>query len=361
MEVLKYYKKIDDFIKDTKDNTIEYFLFVAEKTDFSIEKLQNTDIKFCGAIFPQIILNEKTYESGILSVELDKQTETFLIKDIENLELTKDDFQQDVDSISIIVDGLSTKTTPFLESIFNSLPLNTEIIGGGAGKLTLEQEPVIFTNEGIFQDSAIVLALKSNLYVGVENGWEYLDGPFIATSANRNIVHSLNFENAFELYKKVVEKDSGIKFTEDNFFELAKSYPLRIIKFNKEVVVRDPIAKNEKGDIVLVGDLEQNSTINILKGNQETLISSSGTAALKAIDKKKSSCNSTCTSNSVVLFDCITRAIFLEERFKEELSEIKKHIPTQQLFGALTLGEIANNGNEYINFYNKTCVLGVLC
>ncbi len=66
--------------------------------------------------------------------------------------------------------------------------------------------------------------------------------------------------------------------------------------------------------------------------------------------------------NSVILFDCISRSIFLGDNFVKELEEIEKQMkPSKNLFGALTLGEIVNNGNEYITFYNKTCVIGVLC
>ena len=31
------------------------------------------------------------------------------------------------------------------------------------------------------------------------------------------------------------------------------------------------------------------------------------------------------------------------------------------LFGALTLGEISNNTNDYISFYNKSCIVGAFC
>ena len=67
-------------------------------------------------------------------------------------------------------------------------------------------------------------------------------------------------------------------------------------------------------------------------------------------------------NHSVILFDCISRAIYLGDDFADELKEIKRNIkPNKNLFGALTLGEIANNGNEYIIFYNKSCVIGLLC
>jgi hypothetical protein len=110
--------------------------------------------------------------------------------------------------------------------------------------------------------------------------------------------------------------------------------------------------------MVLVGDIPQNSTINILKGKEDNLIKSSGIATKKAMEQLDSNDE----EYSVIVFDCISRAIFLGDRFVEELSEMKKHInPSKNLFGALTLGEIANNGDEYITFYNKTCVTGILC
>jgi hypothetical protein len=148
-----------------------------------------------------------------------------------------------------------------------------------------------------------------------------------------------------------------MKFADDNFFDIAKYYPLGIVKYDKEIIVRDPILIDENNNIVLVGDIPQNSTINILKGKEENLIKSSSIAVKKAMNNLEYE-----DEYNVILFDCISRCISLGDKFVDELVEIKKNInPSKNLFGALTLGEIANNGNEYINFYNKTCVIGVLC
>lgn len=356
MESIRYYEKLDDFLELNRNSSSKFFLLVAENFSFDFEKLKNSGLNFKGAIVPQVVYEDYNSDKGMVACELDESVGAFILEDMTNIDIRKDELSK-FDSILLILDGLSKHITTFLESIFQTLPINSEIIGGGAGKMTLKQEPVIFSTKGIFQDAAVILTEKSTLSVGVENGWEYLEGPFIVTSAHKNTLKSLNFVNAFDLYKQIVERNSGLKFDEMDFFDIAKAYPFGIVKFNNEIIVRDPIGLDEKGNIVLVGDIEQNSTVNILIGDKKRLIESSATAINKALNKV----NDLNKIKHVILFDCISRTIFLEEDFKKELNEIKRAIPEKKVFGALSLGEIASNGNEYINFYNKTCVVGVLC
>ena len=72
--------------------------------------------------------------------------------------------------------------------------------------------------------------------------------------------------------------------------------------------------------MVLVGDIPRHSTINILKGKSNNLIKSSGNAIRKAIEQLDCKQN----ENNVILFDCISRSIFLGDNFVKELEEIKK-------------------------------------
>ncbi len=356
MKSIKYYEKLEVFIDTNKNSKSKFFLLVAENFNFNFDLLNYSGLDFKGAIVPQIVYEDFNTDRGMVACELDDSIGAFILEDMTTIDIDKEQLQE-FDSIMLIVDGLSKHITTFLEAVFQTLPMKSEIIGGGAGKLTFKQEPVIFSKNGMFQDAAIILAGKSTLSVGVENGWEYLEGPFIVTSAEKNILKSLNFKNAFDVYKEFVEENSGLKFDEMDFFDIAKAYPLGIVKFNNEIVVRDPIGLDENGNMILVGDIEQNSTVNILKGEKEKLIKSSSVAINNAI-KKVDDLN---IIKHIVLFDCISRTIFLEKYFKKELASIKEPVPNRRVFGALTLGEIANNGNEYINFYNKTCVVGALC
>jgi hypothetical protein len=62
-----------------------------------------------------------------------------------------------------------------------------------------------------------------------------------------------------------------------------------------------------------------------------------------------------------LLFDCISRTLFLQERFEEELGNIQSCLPQgTPLIGAMSLGEIADADNSCLELFNKTIVLGAL-
>jgi hypothetical protein len=352
----KYYCCLNDFLAQNRHSNSKMFILVGEYTNFDISYLEFFKGEICGAIVPFIVYNNEFFNKGIIACTIAGNSDFFLVENLATFDI-EPKLLENKESLVVMLDGLSPNITQFLDDLFETVPENTQIIGGGAGKMSFENDPVIFTKQKMYSNAAVIITTDLKLHIGIENGWEFLEGPFLATSSDKNILKTLNFKNSFEVYKEIVEKDSGLSFEDDGFFNIAKSYPLGIVKFNNETIVRDPIYINDDGHLVLVGDVLQNSSINILKGTKENLIKSSGKAAKSAVcDLRKDE------NDNVFVFDCISRSIFLGDSFEEELKEIKKYMnPKANLYGALTLGEIANNGNEYISFYNKSCVVGVLC
>ena len=137
------------------------------------------------------------------------------------------------------------------------------------------------------------------------------------------------------------------------FFSIAKAYPFGIKKLDAEDIVRDPLFKNQNNSLVCVGEVPTDSFVDLLTGNTDSLINSSKIAYERAInsfpDGKEMEC--------VLVIDCISRVLFLEDKIKEEL--LQTYNNSLHHFGILTLGEIANNGKDYIEFYNKTIVVGI--
>lgn len=321
-----------------------YLLLVGEKSDLStITSLSS--ITIVGAIFPRVVFGTRSFESGIIALKLSDKSCVDVIKDMDKVGMLH--VEENVRSVFTIVDGLSSKLDDFLENIFFVLPEHTYIIGGGAGKMTLKQEPVIFDNHGFYQDSALIIRSSDTISLSVSHGWEPLFGPFIATDCKGHALHKINFQEAYPVYKNAVENDTCKRFNETNFFDISKSYPIGILRCGRDFIIRDPICTDGKS-LFLVGNMDTNSVISILKGNKETLIQ----AAKEHASKK---------SSHIILVDCISRLLFLEDAFVEELEAIKSVYPSEMvMWGMLSLGEIANANQEGIEFYNKTCVVGTL-
>jgi hypothetical protein len=90
-----------------------------------------------------------------------------------------------------------------------------------------------------------------------------------------------------------------------------------------------------------------------LKGNPDNLVEAAGRTArsLSVMQMQEE-------NGSVLLFDCISRALFLGDDFSKELESIGNNLYKKDaFFGALTIGEICSNPNGQVKFLNKSTVL----
>lgn len=316
------------------------------------------DFPVFGGVFPQIIYENKNYDQGILLVGLPHKPEIKIIENISDLNVSFDEvldediLDHDYKTMFVFVDAFSNRIGGLISGLFNSYGLEINFIGGGAGSLEMIQKPCVFTNQGVLEDAAVLASISNTSSIGVKHGWEDLSGPYKVSHSEGNTIHMLDNRPAFDIYKNIVEKDVGKTIDAENFFEVAKAYPFGISKIGAEKVVRDPIVLGENGELVCVGEVPKNAFVHILKGKPENLIK----ASHQALDIANTSCNS---DRSVTFFiDCISRVLFLGDDFQEELNVVNEN--DALLFGALTLGEIANNGSEYLEFFNKTAVVALI-
>jgi len=348
-ECISFFDHIEDLHVKLKKGT--YLLLIAEETPF-LEIAQHEGITLCGAIFPRVIFKGKTYAKGIIAAKLNPTSSMQVIDMDDPHQLHAD---SSTNSIFAIVDGFSTQIDDFLEEFYSLLPEKTKLIGGGAGKINLIQEPVIFDMYRYYMSAAIIITSPYPIGIGVKHGWKPLLGPFIATSCHGNVLEKLNYQDAFAIYKETVEKESGLRFETTPFFEISQQYPLGIVRYNRDFIVREPVS-TDGNTMVLVGKLDENSVLSILKGEKEDLLEAAKEAAQDSRLNKESD-----AVQSTLLIDCIARYLFLGELFPKELEAISKIYPSKTLlWGVLSLGEIANANQECIEFYNKTCVVGTL-
>ena len=155
-----------------------------------------------------------------------------------------------------------------------------------------------------------------------------------------------------------LEKDCGLSLNKDNFAGIAQGYPFGILREKEDDIVRDPLSIGENGSIVCIGEVPPNTVLHVLKGRPEALLN----AARKAIGECAENPGFPIAAKGTFVVDCITRTLFLNEQFAEEMQIIRDgiviHEDEQEPFGVLSLGEISSYGEGLLELFNKTIAIG---
>lgn len=310
-----------------------------------------------GGVFHEIIVNSVRKDVGTLLLPLNFQLKTEIfdydLSESEHLEKMDHAFSDNSlssGSIFVFEDAFVSGKTALVESLFNFFGFKFTFIGAGCGSYKFVSFPCVIHNSGVFANAGVIGLTSEPVSLGVAHGWSSISEPLKVTEIESNNVLSLNWEPAFDSYKRIVEKHSGKVFDDTNFLEIAKSYPLGMVKIDGEMVVRDPIMV-ENGILHFFDKIDFGQYLCVLHGNTDSLLAGAQNAKEKCIGSEN-----VVEKNDEYVFciDCFSRVKFLENDFVRELEVISG---SQKVYGALTFGEIANVGDSFLEIYNKTVIV----
>lgn len=311
-----------------------------------------------GGTFPQIIHGREHLECGTLVVGLPVAPRLCIIENLSDPDTDIDAALTGLDSpgstLFVFVDGFSRRIGATITALFENFGLLPNYIGGGAGSLSLVQKPCLITPRGLLQDAVVLAGTDLRSGIGVAHGWQVVSDALKVTASDRNTILTLNGRPAFDVYREHVEPLAGATLDAAGFFDIAKGFPFGIRRLDSEVVVRDPLMVGEKGALVCVGEVPEGAFVHVLRGAPENLLAAAAQTVRKAADAFDGEPPVRATR---MFIDCISRVLYLGEDFGRELDAVDRGEP---LFGALTLGEIANSGREFLEFYNKTSVMALI-
>ncbi len=306
-----------------------------------------------GGVFPELIWKGERRKKGFLLLTLPCEMQAEVIS-FENEPLyLKKIFEayfptpnsKDA-TLFVFADAFSPAKHEFLESLYTYFGTELTYMGGGAGDLTFTSFPCLFTEKGIHQHAAVLGYVAKKIPVGAAHGWHQITEPMVVTEADGNIVSKINSKPAFGVYKEIVEKHSGKSFRNQPFFELARSYPFGLIKDNG-LIVRDPVSVDGER-IYIVDEIKEGEKICVMHGDMDSLLDGARTALESARN------GSEAVNGSIFCADCISRVLFMQDRFSEELHILKGE---GEINGILSIGEIANSGESKLEVLNKTVVV----
>ncbi len=328
-------------------------------------KLQSCPVPICGGVFPSVFFADIKLDVGFIvvgfpfaiSVACHKLSNQFDINFDSPKNIDGHTACRSLDLL-VFIDAMANVTEPFITSLYETIGGGIDVIGGGSGFIDFKQRPCIFTGEGLLMNAALVVQLPVAMHCAVDHGWEILSGPYLVTEAEGTKIQTINYLPAFDVYKNIIDEMTPYKFTKNNFFQISQHFPLGILGINDDILVRDPIQVIDT-ELMCVGAVPVNSMVYILSGNKEHIINAAENAGLKV--SKISEGKLTNAIELSLVFDCVSRVLYLGEKFPLELAAIQRGIGERRtMVGALSIGEIANTHRGTINLLNKSIVIGNL-
>ena len=354
----------ETFLKNLcKDKPSGVLLLMAEETPFNYEKIQpllkELKTEICGCVFPEVIFDGLRYKQGVVGCAFKAPVMLEVIKNLSKFDgkFSKNIISKNTESLLIFNDGWANNISLLIETLYEISEKEISYIGAGTGSMTDMNRKSLFTCDDYFSNGAIIAALDGFMSIGVGHGLQPIFEPFIATDVNKRILKTINWEPALEFFKNVIEKDSGIKLTKENFRELADSYTFGMLKYNNEIIPRCTIDMADEDSILLGSEVPVNSMMTLMKGDPDKFIEAAGLAFEKAKTGYENKTKK--FPENALIIECITRTLFLGDRFEDEIKHISKKAEDVLLFGILSLGEIASTGDKFIELYNKTLVVGM--
>jgi hypothetical protein len=317
--------------------------------------LSRVKLPIVGGLFPALFHGETLLEQGSIALSLPTPAQVAVLdgEHLDSAAIQKRLVASGLDSyptMLVLVDGLEFHATTLLDALFDVYGPERKYLGGGAGSLTLERRPCLFTNDGFMGGGAAIMGIELPCGIGVAHGLMRVGGPYQITAAKGYEVQTIDWRPAADTFRELVLQhlEPG---EDDTGGVVSRNFCLAINRLDAEYVVREVVKIGSGGTLLFPTQMHENELVDLVQADQKRMLA----AAAKARQDAEADLGAKPKSN--VCFDCCARKLYLGDAFSHEMRSLASG--QAQVYGAITVGgEIANNGDSYLDYYNRTCVVG---
>jgi hypothetical protein len=263
-----------------------------------------------------------------------------------------------------ILEGLTGNGAAIVRGIQAVLGGHFPIIGGSAGDDFAFKKTFVYYQDQVLNDAVVGLGLTGNFSwgVGVKHGWEPIGLSMKVTKSEGAVLKELDNEPALKIYEDYFGKKAE-ELIKKPIAKMAYTYPLGMsVEGSSELLIRDVVIANEKGEITCAAEIPQGSEIRLMLGDSEKAIQAAKEAAENALTQLKGS-----SPKAIFVFNCMARYKLLGPQIGEEIEAIQNVLGQDvPLIGFYTYGEQAPLGGRIEPdvcqsvFHNETMCLLVI-
>lgn len=261
----------------------------------------------------------------------------------------------------LLPDGMTGDGAGIVRGVQSVLGENFPIIGGSTGDDYLFKKTYEYCREKPLTDAVVGIGLSGAFAFGfgVRHGWEAVGLPLKVTKALGTVIQEIDGRPALKVYEEYFGKEAG-DLIKEPLARMAYTYPLGMaVPGSDELLIRDPVIANEKGEITLAAEIPIGSTVRLMIGDREKAIAAAKWAAECAKEQL-----SDVKPRFILMFNCMARNKLLGVRCHEENNAVNSIIGADiPMVGFYTYGEqgpLLGKKGTPTYFHNETMTLVVI-
>ena len=320
-----------------------------------------------GAVVPGLIVGGGFRRQGVLLLALDAATPQRIVPLPRCGDTTDDAAVADLaafveahaaedgsDTLLLFFDALTPDISSFLDRLYLVVGNQVRYAGSNVGSETFQPVSCLFDNARFVGNAVLALLLPHHPGAVLAHRYGTTTPLSVATGTHGNRITSIDGVPAFEAYQKLVADTHGVALTRENFYQYAVHFPLALHLAEGEPLVRIAVAVDDDGSLYCVGEVPEAALLSIVEAPPPGAPETAQTVAAGVCAHRPA---------AVLAFYCAGRQLYQGEAAAAmELAELRDALAPAPVFGALSLGEIANHGGHgYPRFHNAALVAVPWC
>ncbi|TVZ23379.1 hypothetical protein JM84_2303 [Dokdonia sp. Hel_I_63] len=256
--------------------------------------------------------------------------------------------------VFVLSEGSFVNGSALTKGMQGALP-NVLITGGLCGDDARFEKTLASYNEAPKEGEIVVIGFYGETFeasFSIYGGWTPFGPERLITKSDGNILYEIDGKPALDLYKTYLgDKAKDLPGS-------ALIYPLNVKSAeNDQSFVRTILnIDEEKNAMILAGDVPEQSKVQLMMTNMDSIASASETAALRAMEGRNN------PPQLALLISCIGRKLVLDQRIEEEVEEVMSVIGDDVVIsGMYSYGEIAPfYGERSCKLHNQTMTITLI-
>ena len=239
-------------------------------------------------------------------------------------------------AVLLLTDSMLGDLQQFVQGVYRIAGPKVAMVGAGAGDEQKFIRTLVFHNDEVVQEGAVVVWIASAhpLHVVTQHGWRPIGVPLIVTRVAGTEIVELNGRPAADAYEEQLGLSPG-QLSADKFWGTSIRHPFGLIQQDNSTVIRVARAKTPQGTLRIQGCVPPTgSAVQVMEGSADSLMAIADPVIAESLHANPEAA-------VVLTFSCAARAMIFGSRVGEEARLMQHAAEPVRTFGFYCCAEFA--------------------